>query len=147
METLFNPGKDIPTSTNVNKSSMPDNFHTTYVLAAIATIKEHIDKDPFKFKLSSDILNHLNSPNRNLLEKAFRDVYGDGIKTYQVKARLNAGKILIMKGMPKKLVAHKCLYGSSSSFTTAFKRQFGMTPSEWERTIDIKDLEDLHKDK
>lgn len=147
METLFNPGKDIPTSTNINNHPMPVNFHTTYILAAIATIKEHIDKDPFKFKLSSDILNHLNSPNRNILEKAFKDVYGDGIKTYQVKARLNAGKILIMKGMPKKLVAHKCLYGSSSSFTTAFKRQFGMTPSEWERTIDIKDLEDLHNDK
>jgi AraC-like DNA-binding protein len=147
METLFNPGTNVPISKNTNSSPMPVRFHTTYILAAITTIKEHIDKDPFKFKSSSDLLNYLNSPNRNLLEKAFRDVYGDGIKTYQVKARLNVAKALMMKGMPKKLVAHKCLYESSSSFTTAFKRQFGMTPSEWERTIDIKDLEDLQKDK
>lgn len=146
METLFNAGKDMPTSTHITTPSMSDNFHTTYILAAIATIKEHIDKDPFKFKLSSDILNHLNSPNRNPLEKAFREVYGDGIKTYQVKARLNAGKLLIMKGMPKKLVAHKCLYTSSSAFTTAFKRQFGMTPTEWEHTLSMKDFEDMLND-
>lgn len=146
MEALFNHGKDIPTSTNVNNTPMPDNFHTTYVLAAIATIKEHIDKNPFKFKLSSDILNYLNSPNRNLLEKAFRDVYGDGIKSYQVKARLNGGKLLIKKGMPKKLIAHKCLYASSSAFTTAFKRKFGMTPTEWEHTLSMKDFEDMLND-
>ena len=147
METLFNPGNDIPISTNLNNSPMPVNFHTTYILAAIATIKEHIDKDPFKFKSSSDILNYLNSPNRNRLEKAFKDVYGYRMKGYQVMVRLNIAKQYIMRGMPKKMVAHKCLYESSSSFTTAFKRQFGMTPSEWERTIDIKDLEDLQNDK
>jgi AraC-like DNA-binding protein len=147
METLFNAGKDIPTSTNISKSSLPVNFHTTYILAAIATVKEHIDKDPFKFKLSSDILNYLHSPNRTLLEKAFRDVYRDGIKTYQVKARLNVAKALMMRGIPKKMIAHKCLYASSSAFTTAFKRQFGMTPTDWEHTIDIKDLEDLQNDK
>jgi AraC-like DNA-binding protein len=146
METLFNSGKHIPTSTNTTTPTMPVKFHTTYILAAIATIKEHIDKDPFKFKSSSDLLNYLNSPCRNILEKAFRDVYGDGIKTYQVKARLNVGKMLIMKGMPKKMVAHKCLYTSSSSFTTAFKRQFGMTPSEWERTLSMKDFEDMQND-
>lgn len=138
MEPLFN---------NVNSPSMPDNFHTTYILGAIATIREHIDKDTFKFKNPSDLLNYLNSPNRNRLEKAFKDVYGEGIKSYQVRVRLNAAKEMMKRGMPKKLVAHKCLYESSSAFTTAFKRQFGMTPSEWERTIDIKELEDLQNDK
>lgn len=146
MGTLFNHGKNMPTSTNVNNSSMPVNFHTINVLVAIATIKEHIDKDPFKYKLSSDILNHLNCPNRYILEKEFRKAYGDGIKTYQVKARLNAGKLLIMRGMPKKMVAHRCLYSSSSAFTTAFKRQFGMTPTEWEHTLSMKDFEDLLND-
>lgn len=146
METLFNSGKHIPTSTNINTPTMPVDFHTTYILAAIASIKEHIDKDPFKFKGSLDILNDLNSPNRNKLEKAFRAVYGDGIKTYQVKARLNVAKRLIIKGTPKKMIAHKCYYASSSAFTTAFKRQFGMTPSEWERTLSMKDFEDMQND-
>jgi AraC-like DNA-binding protein len=147
MKALFNAGNDIPISTNLNSSPMPVNLHTTYILAAVATIKAHIDKDPFKFKGSSDILNYLNSPNRNKLEKAFKEVYGVGIKTYQVKARLNIAKVLMMKGVPKKLIAHKCHYQSPSCFTTAFKKQFGMTPTQWERTIDIKDLENLQNDK
>jgi len=133
----------MPNNTNLNHPFMPVEFHTNYILSAIATIKAHIDKDPFKFKLSSDILNYLDSPHRSVLEKAFKDVYGDGIKTYQVKARLNAGKIFMMRGMPKKMVAKKCYYASPSAFTTAFKKQFGMTPTQWEHTVKTKDLEDL----
>lgn len=121
-------------------------FNPPHILASIADIKKHIDKDPFKFKSSSAILNSLNLLNRRELEKAFRQVYGDGIKTYQVKARLNVAKKLMVKGMPKKLIAHQCYYASQSAFTTAFKRQFGMTPMQWEHTIDIKEIEDLQND-
>jgi AraC-like DNA-binding protein len=119
----------------------------TEIAAEVAAIKEHIDKDPFKFKASSDILNELNSAhNRNVLEKAFRKAYGDGIKTYQVKARLGVAKRLIIKGKPKKMIAHKCYYASPSAFTTAFKRQFGMTPTEWEHNLKIKEIEDMLND-
>lgn len=118
-------------------------FRARDIWTAIAAIKEHIDKDPFKFKGSFDVLNDLDAiPNRNILEKAFKDVYGDGIKTYQVKARLTVAKKLIIKGMPKKMIAHKCYYATPSAFTTAFKRQFKMTPTEWEHNLKMKEIED-----
>jgi AraC-like DNA-binding protein len=119
MKALSNAGKNNPTNKKIKQSATPVNFHTAYILAAVATIKAHIDKDPFKFKGSSDLLNYLNLPNRSKLEKAFKAVYGYGIKAYQVKARLNVAKILMMKGVPKKLIAHKCHYQSPSCFTTA----------------------------
>jgi AraC-like DNA-binding protein len=37
-----------------------------------------------------------------------------------------------MKGVPKNLVGKKCFYGSISAFSTAFKKQFGVPPTEWE---------------
>lgn len=122
---------------------MRDPSRIKAIFTAIATIKEHIDKDPFKYKNSIHILNDLDSTvDRRKLEKAFSDVYGDRIKTYQVKARLNVAKKMIIKGLPKKTIAHTCYYATPSAFTTAFKRQFKMTPTEWEHSLKIKEIED-----
>ena len=122
---------------------MRDQSRIEAIFAAVAAIKEHIDKDPFKYKSSIRILNDLNSTlDRRKLEKAFSDVYGYGIKKYQVKARLNEAKKMIIKGIPKKTIANKCYYATPSAFTTAFKRQFNMTPIQWEHTLKIKEIED-----
>ena len=106
--------------------------YSSYVLVAIATIKEHIDNDPFYYKKATDLLDKLSTPHRNIVEKAFKAVYGCRIKRYQVRQRLHVAKQYLMEGLPKKLVADKCLYESSSSFSTAFRKEFGMSPTEWE---------------
>jgi AraC-like DNA-binding protein len=106
--------------------------YSRYVLCAIETIKEHLDTNPFQPKTASALLDQLNTPNRNTVEKAFKDVYCSGIKEYQVRQRLEASKIFLEAGMTKKQVAHKCLYRSQSSFAAAFKKVFNMTPTEWQ---------------
>ncbi|AEV98733.1 hypothetical protein A4D02_09310 [Niastella koreensis] len=106
--------------------------YSNYILIAIETIKTEIDKDPFGYKKAAELLEHLCTPHRNNVEKAFKVVYGYGIKEYQVRQRLNAAKQHLMEGMPKKFVARKCFYGSISAFSTAFKKQFGVPPTEWE---------------
>jgi AraC-like DNA-binding protein len=106
--------------------------YSRYVLCAIETIKEHIDTNPFQHKTASALLDHLNTPNRNSVEKAFKDVYDTGIKEYQVKQRLEASKIFLEAGMTKKQVAYKCLYRSQSTFAAAFKKVFNLTPTEWQ---------------
>ena len=110
---------------NVNRYSM-------YVLDAIKCIKQHVDADPFHYKTAAELLNHLSAPNRNAVEKAFRDLYGAGVKEYQVRQRLLASTNFLEQGMTKKQVARKCLYKTQSAFAAAFRKQFKMTPTEWQ---------------
>jgi methylphosphotriester-DNA--protein-cysteine methyltransferase len=78
---------------------------TRYVLCAIENIKQHIDAHPFHCKTSAELLEHLPSPNRNTVEKAFKKIYGAGIKEYQVRQRLEYSKKWLEKGMSKKQIA------------------------------------------
>lgn len=106
--------------------------YSRYVLCAIETIKQHIDNNPFQHKTATGLLDHVSTPNRNYVEKAFKEVYGAGIKEYQVRQRLEASKKYLEEGLTKKLVAYKCLYSSQSAFAAAFKKEFKMTPTEWQ---------------
>jgi AraC-like DNA-binding protein len=106
--------------------------YSKYVLLAIESIKEHIDKNPFHYKTASELLMGVSTPHRATVEKAFKQIYKAGIKEYQVKQRLEASKIFLEEGMTKKQVASKCFYRSQSSFAAAFKKEFKMTPSEWQ---------------
>jgi AraC-like DNA-binding protein len=110
--------------------------YTRYVLCAIATIKQHIDDHPFQCKTATELFKRLQMPNRNLIEKAFKHVYGYGIKEYHVRQRLEASKKYLAAGLTKKQVAHKCLYRSQSAFAAAFKKEFNMTPTDWQERIE-----------
>jgi AraC-like DNA-binding protein len=109
--------------------------YSNYVLLAIENIKTHIDKDPFRYKTATELLDHLCTPHRNAAEKAFKINYGCRIKEYQVKQRLIMAKLFLAEGMSKKKLAEKCHYASESAFSRAFKKQFGITPREWENTF------------
>ena len=111
------------------KASKP---YSHYVMHAVKSVKQHIDVDPFHYKRSADLLDHLCMPNRNSVEKAFKDLYGLGIKEYQVRQRLEVSKEFLEEGMTKKQVASKCFYSSQSAFAAAFRKEFDMTPTEWQ---------------
>jgi AraC-like DNA-binding protein len=106
--------------------------YSKYVRDAVNCIKQHIDANPFCYKTSSALLENVSSPNRSYVEKAFKDAYGFGIKEYQVKQRLEASKKFLEEGISKKQIAAKCLYKSQSAFAAAFKKEFKMTPTEWQ---------------
>ncbi|WP_205513189.1 helix-turn-helix domain-containing protein [Longitalea arenae] len=105
--------------------------YSKYVLDAVKSIKEHIDANPFQYKTASALLEHVSGPNRSAVEKAFRDVYGAGIKEYQVRQRLEASKQFLESGMTKKQVAAKCYYSGQAAYCRAFKKEFNITPTEW----------------
>jgi len=107
--------------------------YSKYLLDAIKCIKQHIDNNPFHYKTASELIENFIAPNRTSLEKAFKEVYGAGIKEYQVKQRLEAATKYLETGMNKKQVASKCYYSSHTAFSRAFKREFGITPTEWQR--------------
>jgi AraC-like DNA-binding protein len=106
--------------------------YSKYVLDAIRCIKQHLDSDPLRYKTASALLEQINGPNRNAVEKAFKAVFGAGIKEYQVRQRLEASKQFLEAGMTKKQVAGKCFYKSQSAYSAAFKKEFQMTPTQWQ---------------
>jgi len=107
--------------------------YSRLVLSEIAALKTTIDDQPTKFKRVEELLATLSTVNRSLLERAFKDVYRCGLKEYLVKRRLEQAKEYLEMGISKKMVADKCNYRSQSAFSTAFRRSFGMTPTEWQR--------------
>jgi transcriptional regulator GlxA family with amidase domain len=107
--------------------------YSRYVIVSIETIKNHIEANPFQFKTAAELLDHLATPHRNCVERAFKDVYGVGIKQYQVKLRLEASKKFLEFAMNMKTITSKCFYKSHTSFSRAFKRAFNVTPTEWQR--------------
>jgi AraC-like DNA-binding protein len=112
---------------------MPDLVqYSKIVRSAVAAVKVHIDLQPARYKTCEELLASLTTVNRNLLEKGFKDTYGFGMKEYMVKQRLKLAKQLLETDMTKKNVAAKCLYASQSAFCTAFRKEFGITPTEWQ---------------
>jgi AraC-like DNA-binding protein len=105
---------------------------STYLLNAIKSIKQEIDTDPLRYKTAAELLYQVSTPNRSSVEKAFKAMYGVGIKEYQVRQRLEASKQFLEAGMTKKQVAAKCFYRSQSAYAAAFRRVFNMTPTEWQ---------------
>ena len=110
---------------------MPKNNFSLYVLNDVAIIKKHLVDDPFEYKTSSELLSEVTSANRKTIEKAFKEIYGCGIKTYQLKQRLQQSKLILKEGMTIKQAAAKCLYKTQSTYCKAFKKEFRMTPTEW----------------
>lgn len=112
--------------TNANRST------STYLKLAIQGIKLYIDEYPLKHRTTAELLDHLNTPDRSRIEKAFKDHYGSGIKEYLVRQRLEASKKFLEQGMTKKLVASKCFYKGQATYCRAFKQAFNITPTEWQ---------------
>jgi AraC-like DNA-binding protein len=109
---------------------MHDNHkYSIYVRNTIASLKQQIEKNPLKFKSSSDLLDSSTTLNRRILEKAFKSTYGYRIKEFQVQQRLILSQTYLNEGIPIKRVAAKCFYKSHSAFCRAFKRQFNITPT------------------
>jgi AraC-like DNA-binding protein len=106
--------------------------YSKYVRDAIKCIGQQIDDNPFKHKTASELLEKFAKPHRSSVEKAFKNVYGKSIKGYQVRQRLEASKRFLEEEMTKKQVAAKCFYSDASTFAAAFKKQFGLTPTEWQ---------------
>jgi AraC-like DNA-binding protein len=106
--------------------------YSRYVIVSIETIKNHIDANPFQFRTAAELIDHLTTPHRNSVEKAFKDIYGLGIKQYQVRQRLEESKKFLELAMNMKTITSKCFYKSHTSYSRAFKRAFKVTPTEWQ---------------
>jgi transcriptional regulator GlxA family with amidase domain len=65
------------------------------------------------------------------LQRIFADVAGVGFRSYLRRLRMyKAAELLATTALPVKEIARRVGYGDASQFSKAFKRTYGLSPSE-----------------
>lgn len=67
---------------------------------------------------------------RNVLQKAFKEEYGEGIRDYRLRVRMEKSKDMLAEGKDAKEVSITLRYSNPSAFNNAFKKYFKVTPKE-----------------
>jgi AraC-like DNA-binding protein len=107
----------------------------TFFIEAITTVKEEIEKeivtDKFPKKSIVELANEVGI-GRNALQSGFREMYGSNIKEYMLQVRMEKAKQYLEEGRKTmKQIAMCCGYRSQGNFTAAFRRVYGVAPSEY----------------
>jgi AraC-like DNA-binding protein len=99
-----------------------------HVLQAVMAYKELLDihccnGDPAE-KLSAQF-----GVSRNVLQKGFKQLYGENIREYKLRKRMERSRMLLDAGNDVKEVAKYLNYTETRAFSSAFKRFYGYTPT------------------
>ncbi|MCR5684245.1 MAG: AraC family transcriptional regulator [Lachnospiraceae bacterium] len=72
--------------------------------------------------------------NRTTLQRVFKQMYGVTIFEYRTQVRMQEAKnLLIENELSITEIAGICGYSNASKFSAAFKKLFGVTPTEWKK--------------
>lgn len=74
---------------------------------------------------------------RNVLQLAFKDIYGTGIREYKLKLRMERSRQLLEAGKDVKEIAHTLHYAKQQAFSSAFKKYYGVTPSDFVNSLSV----------
>ncbi|GAA0575189.1 AraC family transcriptional regulator [Caenispirillum bisanense] len=104
------------------------------VAAACAYIEAHLD-EPLSL---TDVARHA-AVSVSTLQRLFRDVVGLSVGDHLRRLRMDrARRLLEHDGASVTEAALVAGYGSAANFATAFKRLYGLTPSECRRTLVVR---------
>jgi AraC-like DNA-binding protein len=106
-------------------------------LAAVTCYKKILD-DECKIGQPADKLSQQLGVSRNVLQKAFMKLYGEPIREYKLRIRMERSLELLEAGEDLKVITLKLNYTKIRAFTTAFKRHYGYTPSNLSRSLEIE---------
>jgi len=103
-----------------------------------AYIKDNLEK-PLMIALLAERLGlHLQA-----MEKEFKKVYKQTIKSYIQEQRMKRARLLLADGQMHVIdVAYTVGYADAAYFSNAFKKQFGMTPTTYQKILKEEKLQD-----
>jgi AraC-like DNA-binding protein len=117
LEKMHNPAFRVPLS--------PDDINRVMNIESILT------KDIFQPAPSIQQLSKMAAISESKLKKDFKTMYGFPIYEYYQKARMQAARDKLLTGKYSvKEVAMELGYSNLSNFTIAFKKEFGLLPSQ-----------------
>ena len=109
----------------VNKSKKHPS-HSPYVKKCIAFINDSIGE-----RLSVSFLASYCGISADYLSRIFKEEMGESLSSYIVRKKLEAAKIMLLKGMTNEEICRSLSFSSVSYFITVFKKHFHMTPGEY----------------
>ena len=101
-----------------------------HVIAAIGDIKDTLDEIPDKEDTTIKMAAQF-GVSRNVIQEAFKNFYGCGIRDYKLKQRMEIARLLLEEGKDVKQVSLEVNYATQSGFTSAFKKYYSITPTEF----------------
>ncbi|MBO9204602.1 MULTISPECIES: helix-turn-helix domain-containing protein [Niastella] len=106
----------------------PEKKFKRHVLMAVTAYKELLDAE-CSLGLPADQLSAQFGVSRNVLSMAFKKLFGESIRDYKLRKRMERGQELFDAGKDVKEVAKELKYTETRAFSTAYKRFFGLTPT------------------
>ena len=112
--------------TKMVKESRDKNIHSPHIRKAITFIDKNISKKitvksiADNCRISADYLSHL-----------FKKETGDSLSNYILKQKLELAKTLLWEGVDSKKICTSLSFCSQSHFISSFKKEYGITPSEF----------------
>lgn len=108
----------------------------TWFVETIISVKEEIAKEIEYEKFPKKSIVELASQagiGRKALQAGFREIYGSNMKEYMLQVRMEKAKQLLEEGRKTmKQIAMHCGYRSQGNFTAAFKKRYGVAPTEYQ---------------
>jgi AraC-like DNA-binding protein len=113
----------------------------TFFIEAITAAKEEIEKeiafDKFPKKTVVELANEVGI-GRNALQSGFREIYGSNIKEYMLQVRMERARQFLEEGRKTmKQIAVCCGYRSQGNFTAAFRKMYGVAPTEYQKEAEL----------
>lgn len=99
------------------------------ILNVVPEVKNIFDKNYATESVDTLAINY--SVSRNILQDAFKQACGIGIRKYKLKQRMEAALKMLESGNCIKEVAFTLKYGTVSNFSRAFKKYYKVSPTEW----------------
>ena len=101
----------------------------TYIRQAKTILDENYDKH-----ITIPQLARQSGINEAKLKEGFKELYGNSIHTYLQQLRLEKAKqLLLTTSMPITDITYHIGYSHVTHFTTLFKKEVGLTPTEWRK--------------
>lgn len=101
----------------------------TYIRQAKTILDENFDKH-----ITIPQLARQSGINESKLKEGFKELYGNSIHTYLQQLRLEKAKhLLLTTSMPVTDITYHIGYSHVTHFTSLFKKEFGLTPTEWRK--------------
>lgn len=93
----------------------------------------HYLNNNFDGELNLDFLSHIRVTSKFHLLRLFKQYYGQTPKQYLTDKRMKKAKEFLTSGMSVTDACFACGFETPSSFSTLFRKRFGLTPVEFRK--------------